>query len=262
MAHLERSLAFERHWPPLMWFGLPAWLLWTIWSKGLYSDSPPWPSCRFLLWAFFRVVYASCILCIYCILFTFCITLCFPMINSTIIRIFLLNCLTTNYCRLSLALFNFIISYLITVLLLFHYCHYSDPGKACQVFRSLTEVTITCNLDSINIILGPRRARKYSIYKYLKSKNLFTWWKFSDWDCFVKRYSNALFVIFLYFLNCTFTVFSKNGGERYFPFKLPITPLTHDSTVLLTPLSHDSDKLGIWLLQYLISLEPDKFSFW
>ncbi len=124
---------------------------------------------------------------------------------------------------------------------------------------SLTEVTNTCNLDSINIILGPRRARKYLIYKYLKRKNLFI---VSMMKVFVKRFSNGLFIRSLDFLNCTFIVFSKTGGERYLPFKLPITPLTHDSTVLLTPLSHDSDKLGIWLLQYLISLEPDKFSFW
>ncbi len=62
-------------------------------------------------------------------------TLPFSNVHSGFVRIFLLNCLTANYCQLSSALFNFIVPHLIIVQLLFFililemYPRYFNPVK-------------------------------------------------------------------------------------------------------------------------------------
>jgi hypothetical protein len=76
------------------------------------------------------MVYACCVLYIYCILFAFQVAFCIPMIYFAVVWIFFLTILTTafanypQYCSISL----------FTIPLLFDYCpnvgHYSDPGKS------------------------------------------------------------------------------------------------------------------------------------
>ncbi len=147
---LELSLVCP--WTPLTRSNLPAWLSWEPSDlSGLDLDSPPWPSHRFPLEILFRMLYARLCLLYYVHLLyivTFHVIFCCLMICSAIIPIFLLNCLTTDYCQYHYLVRFHCFSFndcLISV-------HYSDNGNVFQVFRSRKEVTITCNLESTNII--------------------------------------------------------------------------------------------------------------
>jgi hypothetical protein len=116
----------------------PVWLSWEPSNLSwLDLDSPPWLAAKFPLRVFLEwftyIVY--CAFAVYCCIPTRCDSL--PFVQS--------NILFKYFVSINFHFWSILFNYWSIIV------QYSDPGNVFYVFRSRKEVTITRNLESINI---------------------------------------------------------------------------------------------------------------